>query len=106
MGCATPVIGSNVGGIKHSVVDGSTGYLIPPNDPAALSDRLALLYEDRALRESMGQAAKTRANSYFTWARVAHGLSKVYKKVINPVPAYAERIYSPSVGTQIIGSTA
>ena len=41
MACGTPVIGSNVGGIKFSVADGETGYLVPPNDPAALAERIA-----------------------------------------------------------------
>ncbi|HEU4632919.1 MAG TPA: glycosyltransferase, partial [Flavisolibacter sp.] len=33
MACGTPVIGADVGGIKFSVKDGETGYLIPPKDP-------------------------------------------------------------------------
>ena len=36
MACGTPVIGSNVGGIKYSVIDGKTGFLVPPHDPVAL----------------------------------------------------------------------
>ncbi|MGI8549258.1 MAG: glycosyltransferase, partial [Dehalococcoidia bacterium] len=33
MACGTPVIGANVGGIKFTVRDGETGYLVPPQDP-------------------------------------------------------------------------
>lgn len=40
MACATPVVGSRVGGIKTSVADGETGYLVPPKDPEALAGRL------------------------------------------------------------------
>src|SRR3954470_4437035 len=48
MACGTPVIGSDVGGIKYSVVDGETGYLVPPRDPDALGARLADLFQERA----------------------------------------------------------
>ncbi|HET7564854.1 MAG TPA: glycosyltransferase family 1 protein, partial [Gemmatimonadaceae bacterium] len=44
MACGTPVIGANVGGIKFTVRDGETGYLVPPNDPAAVAERIAHLY--------------------------------------------------------------
>jgi D-inositol-3-phosphate glycosyltransferase len=41
MACGTPVIGSNVGGIKFTVRDGETGYLVAPDDPAAIGERIA-----------------------------------------------------------------
>lgn len=40
MACATPVIGSHVGGIRTTVEDGTTGYLVPPRDPAAQRRRV------------------------------------------------------------------
>ena len=40
MACGTPVVGARVGGIKYSVLDQRTGFLVPPNDPVALADRL------------------------------------------------------------------
>ena len=36
MACGTPVVGANVGGIKFTVRDGETGYLVPPDNPDAL----------------------------------------------------------------------
>src|SRR5690606_40982685 len=44
MACATPVIGSAVGGIKSTVVDGYTGYLVHPKDPEALAERLSYMH--------------------------------------------------------------
>src|SRR5262249_43770044 len=41
MACGTPVVGANVGGIKFTVRDGEAGYLVPPEDPEALAERLA-----------------------------------------------------------------
>ena len=40
MACGTPVIGSNVGGVKFTVRDGETGYLVPPNDPGSWQSAL------------------------------------------------------------------
>jgi D-inositol-3-phosphate glycosyltransferase len=46
MACGTPVVGSKVGGIKYTVADGKTGFLVPPKDPEALAARLAELFQD------------------------------------------------------------
>jgi D-inositol-3-phosphate glycosyltransferase len=71
MACATPVVGSRVGGIKTSVADGETGYLVPPKDPEVLASRLLLLLSDPTLRDRMGRAARRRVEEYYTWERVA-----------------------------------
>lgn len=77
MACGTPVIGSAVGGIAHTVRDGVTGLLVPPEDPAALAGSLAALAEDPPLRLKLGRAARVRAQQ-FTWARVAGGVVLSY----------------------------
>ncbi len=78
MACGTPVIGSAVGGIKHSVADGVTGFLVPPRDPAALAARLVALHANPDLARAMGRAGIARARSLFTWERVARELADVY----------------------------
>ena len=82
MACGTPVIGAQVGGIKFTVRDGETGYLVPPNDPMALADRLAHLYQQPALMERFRQQAIARANELFTWQTVATAMASVYEQVI------------------------
>lgn len=78
MACARPVIGADVGGIKSTVVDGETGYLIPPRDPSALSDRLALLRANPSLARSMGDEGLRRAFQHYTWRLVAHKAARIY----------------------------
>jgi glycosyltransferase involved in cell wall biosynthesis len=82
MACGTPVIGSNVGGIKYSVRDGETGFLVPPRDPDALADRLARLLSDRHLLETFGQNGRARVRRSFTWRHIAQALSEVYDDVL------------------------
>lgn len=82
MACATPVIGSDVGGIRSTVVGGETGYLVPPNDPTALARQLAVLYHDPLLARHMGWNGLRRAYRQFTWRRVASQLAGIYDSVI------------------------
>ena len=87
MACGTPVVGSAVGGIKSTVVDGRTGYLVPPDDPAALADRLAHLLQTPGLLAAMGRRAIRRANAGFTWTKVTDAVADVYAGVLGGVPA-------------------
>jgi hypothetical protein len=84
------VIGSAVGGIQYSVVDGLTGYLVPPNDPQALADHLRYLQEHPALARALGLAGVRRARAMFTWDEVAAQLSATYQRfapTVQPVRA-------------------
>jgi len=81
MACGIPVVGSRVGGIKFSVRDGETGYLVPPDDPAALAERIAHLYDNPKLLAVLGQQAHRRVQDLFTWERVANGISALYEEV-------------------------
>ena len=76
------MIGSNVGGIKFSVRDGETGYLVPPKDPAALAERIAYLYQNPKLMGVLGRQAVRRANDLFTWQRVASAMAALYEQVL------------------------
>lgn len=81
MACGTPVIGANVGGIKYSVADGKTGFLVPPNEPEALADRIGCLYNNSALKAIMSKNALVRVNKHFTWQCVAGAVVNLYEKL-------------------------
>lgn len=82
MACATPVIGARVGGIRTTVQDGKTGFLVPPRDPDAVADRLAYLYAHPEMLRAFGQAGRARAIKQYTWAQVANRVSALYDDVI------------------------
>ncbi|MFC4929748.1 glycosyltransferase [Massilia sp. GCM10023247] len=83
MACARPVVGSEVGGIKSTVVDGVTGFLIPSRDPRALAERLAQLHADPALARRMGEEGLRRAYRHYTWRAVASQAAAVYAAVLD-----------------------
>jgi glycosyltransferase involved in cell wall biosynthesis len=89
MACARPVIGAEVGGIKSTVVDGSTGFLVPPRDPQALAARLARLQRDPALARAMGEAGLRRAYRHYTWRTVAQQIADIYAAVLAEARARA-----------------
>lgn len=86
MACAKPVVASAVGGLLSTVLDGQTGFLVPPNDPSALAARLAQLQRDPSLAQRMGWTGLRRAHRHFTWARVALQVASVYRAVLAGAP--------------------
>lgn len=81
MACGVPVIGTNVGGIADTVVDGLTGDLVPPRDPRALGAAIRRLLADRVRRFAYATAALDRIRSRYSWKRCAEQLSAVYASV-------------------------
>lgn len=90
MACGTPVIGANVGGIKYSVVDGQTGYLVPPNEPLVLAEKVKQLLDDARLLRRMQLNAMRRVNNLFTWSRVSQAVAALYESVLEPCQIAAE----------------
>lgn len=92
---ARPVIASNAGGVPEIVVDGVTGLLVPPGDPAALAAALRRLAADRALAASLGQAAQHHVAEHFSSAAHARAVESVYERVL---AARAATNRQPSAG--------
>ena len=86
MACGTPVVGSDVGGIKYTVRDGQTGFLVPPRDPDALGERLARLLSDERLLATFAENGLARVRRAFTWRHVAGALADVYDDVLSERP--------------------
>ncbi|GBH27401.1 transferase [Burkholderia vietnamiensis] len=84
MACAAAVVGSDAGGIRTTVDDGGTGYLVPPRDPAALAARLLQLRAQPDLCAALGRAGYLRAHRFYTWRGVADRLVDVYRDVAYP----------------------
>lgn len=82
MACGTPVIGSKVGGLSHTVVDGKTGFLVRPQDPAAVGARLAVLFCNHELLQRLSHNGIARVNRHFTWKEVCTALAGLYRNII------------------------
>ena len=94
MACGTPVVGSRVGGIQDTVVDGVTGLLVPPHDPIALAAALQQLAESPAYARALGRAGMARARRLYSWERVATELEAVYESIISQEEALEQAAQS------------
>jgi len=81
MACGVPVIGSDTGGIKYSVVDGRTGFLVPPKDPDALAGKISCLLADQKLCNEMGRRGLRRVRRSFTWEKVGKLMCAAYDRM-------------------------
>jgi D-inositol-3-phosphate glycosyltransferase len=86
MACGVPVIASAVGGQADAVIDGTTGLLVAPQQPAMLLSRLRKLLATPALLRGYGIAAADRAKSRYCWERIARETTAAYERCL---PAFA-----------------
>jgi glycosyltransferase involved in cell wall biosynthesis len=59
-----PVVATDVGGLTGVVVDGVTGLLVPPRDPAALARGIQALLDDPARADALGRQGRAHAASF------------------------------------------
>jgi len=81
MACGKPVIGTNVGGMMDTIVDGETGFLVKPEDSKGLAERIITL-SDKKLRKKLGKNARERAVEYFDWEPIALKYVEVINKIV------------------------
>jgi glycosyltransferase involved in cell wall biosynthesis len=81
MAHAKPVIATPVGGTGELVVDGETGLLVPPRDPAALAEAIGSLIADPEGARSLGRAGRDRAERKFSETAMTTRVLEVYDAV-------------------------
>lgn len=74
-----PVVAHPLDGTPEVVVDGETGFLVPPGDGPALVDRVRRLLRDPALASSMGRRGQARVLEEFTVDRMVRRLDELYR---------------------------
>jgi glycosyltransferase involved in cell wall biosynthesis len=82
MSSGKPVVATDIPGCREAVVDGETGFLVPPRTPEALAAALERLIADPALRARMGAAGRRRVEENFSDAIICAATLKVYDSLI------------------------
>ncbi|HYD46839.1 MAG TPA: glycosyltransferase family 4 protein [Terriglobales bacterium] len=83
MASGLPVVSTRFSGVPELVLDGTTGLLAPPEDPAAFADGLRRLLADAELRWQLGNAGRMRVTREFSLERAAAELIGFFRASIN-----------------------
>jgi glycosyltransferase involved in cell wall biosynthesis len=83
MACGAPGICTNVASMPEVVEDGVTGFIVPPNDPDTLRQKLTWLAEHPEQARAMGEASRDRVLKLFTWPAVVSRCLRIYQAAEN-----------------------
>jgi phosphatidylinositol alpha-1,6-mannosyltransferase len=79
--CGLPVIAGQSGGLAEAVHDGETGFVVNPDDPAAVAAALQRLLGDQLLARRLGQGGRKAIETYYNWDRVIRDLRDIESQV-------------------------
>ncbi|MGQ9705397.1 MAG: glycosyltransferase family 4 protein [bacterium] len=78
MASGLPIVATNVGPIPEVIVDGKTGYIVRPDCPEEIAERVIMLIENKKLRRELGEMGRRRTVEKFTIRRMADETVKLY----------------------------
>ncbi len=82
MASSKPVVSTHTGGVAEAIVEGRSGFLVPPKDMNRMSDRLVLLLKDKNLRNQMGRNAREGLNLNFALTSMVENSQNLYGDLI------------------------
>lgn len=81
MACQKVIVASAVSAIPEIVLDGETGFLVPPGDSESLSFAIARILQDDAACKRMGKAGRQRLEDHFSVDQMVRATERVYDHV-------------------------
>ncbi|MBZ0293863.1 MAG: glycosyltransferase [Anaerolineae bacterium] len=76
-----PIVSTAIGPVQEAVIDGETGFLVPPGDSEALVVPLQRLLTDAALRQRMGEAGQQRVKAVFSQDKMVQLTAEFYQSL-------------------------
>jgi len=83
MACATPVVATDTSSIPEVVVDGKTGFLVPPGRPELLAERLVQVLTHRDIAETLGQQGRALVAERFTVDRMVDQIERIFTQALH-----------------------
>lgn len=83
MATGLPVVATHVGGTPELVDHGSTGFLVPPSDPAAMAQAILTYFDNPGAAACHGRAGRAKIEARFSWDSMVQGYMDVYDHVLH-----------------------
>lgn len=87
MALKKPVVATDAGGPREIVINGETGFLVPPSDAGSLAGAIGRLLDDPSARREMGESGYDRFCRCYTSKRMAEATAAVYRRVLSGAAA-------------------
>jgi glycosyltransferase involved in cell wall biosynthesis len=85
MAAGKAVVATRVGGLAESVIDATTGFLVPPRDSQAFADAIAKLVKEKSLAHDMGRRGAARVREHFSLETMAAKNEAYYHALLEGV---------------------
>ncbi|MBM3423438.1 MAG: glycosyltransferase [Chlorobi bacterium] len=82
MAVEKPVVATDVNGARELMMDGKTGFIVPPRDPQALAYAIGRLLDDPVLRSEFGQNGMRRVQENFTIPKMVENLERYFQEML------------------------
>lgn len=102
MACGTPVVASNVGGLKFTVISEETGLLVPAQDVLQLAGAIERILTDDLWSQKVRKQASTRVRENFSWSGVAIRLSDLYRRQLAQSLLTSDRPIAASTAVSVV----
>ena len=86
MACNCPVVVTDAASLPELIEEGSSGLIVPPNNPAAIHDAVHRIMTDPALWKELAIGARNRVDAQFTWTRTVSRCLEAYGLTENTRP--------------------
>jgi len=103
MACGLPCLATRVGGTSEALTDGVNGYLVEPDNPQLLADRLLQLIRLPEKAKELGRAARQTIEQRFTYELMLRKITDVYGRLIGHTRRAERDQISPVCGCTHIG---
>jgi len=99
LACGTPVVASDLPGVRTVVEHGGDGYLAPAGDPDALAEAIGYLCANPARSAAMGVSGRRKVEKFYAWSALGANLEAVYGDVLMLAATSSAHRARPTAGS-------